>query len=147
MKEIVKEAQNRFDYWIMEKWQVLPTDERFLNLTEEQRDFLWENFLLDHPEIQKQLENRFYDPEFDKEWEKLDKEEDQDTNSEDLEGAETVEDEFIGFEDVYKEFLDSHEDLSIEDKVSELRDKIEQNLDNPIDLSSLDYDEWEEVDD
>lgn len=143
MKEIVKEAQNRFDWWILKTWNVLPTDERYINLTEEQKEFLWENFLLDHPEIQKKLENRFYDPDFDKEWEKLGNGDEEEEKAETSDDFDEAEDDYSELEAVYSDFLASREDLSIPDKLAELRAK--QNA--PIDMSNVSDDEWEEVDD
>lgn len=60
----------------MKTWKVLPTDPRYQELTAEQRELLWEDFLLDHPDIAKEVENKVvYDDEFDQLWEELDQEE------------------------------------------------------------------------
>lgn len=48
----------------------------------EQRELLWEDFLLDHPEIAEKVKNKVYDEDFDEEWEAL---EELDTSSEDTE--------------------------------------------------------------
>lgn len=67
IKKIADNPEIKFDLWLMKRFNVLPTDERFLNLTYEQRELLWEDYLNDHPEIRKRIEN--YDPEFEKVWE------------------------------------------------------------------------------
>lgn len=81
----------------MKEWRVLPTDPRFQDLTAEQRALLWEDFLLDHPEIAKEIEKdktkTIYDDEFDELWEELDRE----TASED--DWEEVEDDWEETED------------------------------------------------
>lgn len=57
----------------MKTFRVLPTDSRYQDLTKEQRELLWEDFLLDHPEIAEKVENKIYDDGFDAEWEALEK--------------------------------------------------------------------------
>lgn len=86
LQEIAKTNQARFEWWVQKTFSVLPTDDKFLNLTEEQMDLMYEHFKLDHPELQKQEDNKardsdydneqdgipaqehFEDPEFDKAW-------------------------------------------------------------------------------
>lgn len=53
-------------------FRVLPTDERFKALTEEQKFLLWENHLVDHPEIEKRMAEVFEDPEYEKAEKSLD---------------------------------------------------------------------------
>lgn len=69
IKDIVKDPDIMFDLWIMRTWNVLPTDERFQNLTREHKMLLWEDYLLQNPQIAKKIEDS--DPEFEKEWESL----------------------------------------------------------------------------
>lgn len=73
MKEIAQHPENRFDTWILKTWRVLPTNPDFINLTEEQREWLWQDYLLDHPEIAKKIAEA-NDTEFQEEWDKMDKE-------------------------------------------------------------------------
>jgi hypothetical protein len=51
-------------WWVQKTFQVLPTDERFKALTQEQLDILWEQYLLDHPDIEKKTEEVFHDPDY-----------------------------------------------------------------------------------
>jgi hypothetical protein len=46
---------------VIDRWKVLPTDQRFKDLTEEQIIGLQEQFFLDHPELEKEL---FVDPNY-----------------------------------------------------------------------------------
>lgn len=144
METIATEAQNRFDYWIMNKWNVLPTDQRYLDLTEEQKDFLWENFLIDNPEVKKRIANRFYDPEFDAEWDKLVAEEEANVDTtKDSEPEFDSSDDLNGYSDlesVYKDFLDTRKDLSMPNGLDRVLKQI------PKDNVEKDGD-WEEVDD
>jgi len=48
-------------WWIQKKWNVLPTDPRFLELTEEQMDLLQRHYLKDHPEL---VVERYEDPDY-----------------------------------------------------------------------------------
>jgi len=80
MTEIAKSDQARFEWWIQTKWQVLPTDPRYLDLTEEQKDLMFEHYKLDNTdtvthkagEVNEEgavIEpEHFDDPDFDKEW-------------------------------------------------------------------------------
>ncbi len=68
IRQITQNPENRFDWWILKEWKLLPTSPDFLNLTEEQREYLWDNFLIDNPKIEQQLKNRIEDDEFDDEW-------------------------------------------------------------------------------
>lgn len=72
MKEIAQHPENRFDTWILKTWRVLPTSPDFINLTEEQRELLWQDYLIDNPEIAKKI-NQANDTDFQDEWEKMDK--------------------------------------------------------------------------
>jgi len=51
-------------------------DERIQSLTEEQLDFMLWSDILDDPEKVKKLDNYFYDPDFDKEFDELMQDED-----------------------------------------------------------------------
>jgi hypothetical protein len=95
IQEIAKTNQARFEWWVQKTFNVLPTDDRFLNLTEEQMDLIYEHFKLDHPELDKQQDEKardseydneqdsipaqehFEDPEFDKAWSGMDEEDDE----------------------------------------------------------------------
>ncbi|MNW28257.1 hypothetical protein D3C74_50790 [compost metagenome] len=142
MQEIVKDSQNRFDYWIMEKWNVLPTDPRFLALTEEQKDWLWENFLLSNPEVKRKIDNRFHDPDFDRAWEELGGKEVEETETYE-EAAESrnseEEDEYGDLELAYKGFLAERKDMAVPDKFSQVMEQLGTSESKETD--------WEEVDD
>ncbi|MBD1372592.1 hypothetical protein IC620_09520 [Hazenella sp. IB182357] len=71
MRQIASHPEIRFDLWIMKQFQVLPTDPRYLSLTQEQRDLLWEGFLLDHPEIEKKMEQTMQDDDFEQAYQAL----------------------------------------------------------------------------
>ena len=49
MKQIAQTERAKFEYWIQEKWTVLPTDPRYTDLTEEQIDLLYEQYIRLHP--------------------------------------------------------------------------------------------------
>jgi hypothetical protein len=86
MEEIAKTNIARFEWWIQKSFHVLPTDERFLSLTEQQMDLLYEHFKIDHPELreddkardseydeaqdgmQMEQHEHYEDPDFDKAW-------------------------------------------------------------------------------
>jgi hypothetical protein len=123
----------------MKTFNLLPTDQRFLDLTDEQREYIWHNYLIDNPELEKKLKNRFDDPEFDKEWDKLD-EEPQEGSSKPLESLEGNGDQedYDEIEASYEAFIQGNEDMRIPDYREVLKAK-GIALDNP--------DEWEEVDD
>lgn len=135
----------------MQKFNVLPTDERFLSLTEEQKEFIWENYLLDNPDLKKKLQNRFHDSEFDEIWDNLEK-----APSEDAQDGSVVSEEDNTEEDYsdvvsnYNEFLEENDSLSLPDYREVLAKKgIKLNEEEvEVDLSSVDIEDedWEEVD-
>ena len=145
----------------MKEWKVLPTDPRFLELTSEQKDFLWDNFLIDNPEIEKKLKNRFDDEEFDEEWDKLDEDtpEDSQEHSQDVVNSSEGNSDSEGFETeikAYESFLNERKDLELPDVYERLRAKgikIEKpteeevsHIPNLVDTELID--DWEEeVDD
>jgi hypothetical protein len=49
IKEIAKSPKARFEWWVQTKFNVLPTDSRYIDLTEEQLDLMWEHYLIDNP--------------------------------------------------------------------------------------------------
>lgn len=55
----------------MRMFQIPVNDERIQSLTEEQLDFMLWSHILDDPEKVKKLDNYFYDPDFDKEFDEL----------------------------------------------------------------------------
>lgn len=57
MSEIAKSSTARFDWWVQTKFGVLPTDSRFLDLTEEQKDLMYEHFIIDNPTTKEQPDN------------------------------------------------------------------------------------------
>lgn len=137
MKEIARESDNRFDWWIMKQFQVLPTDERFINLTEEQKELIWQHYLLDNPEIAKKVSQ--FDPEFEEEWNSLGKDE------ETSKPEETYED--IDIEQSMEEFLKERPEMSLPENYIEQKLKERGiNLEKPKDNKPT-TEEWEEVDD
>lgn len=105
MKKIAQEDKARFEWWIQTKFSVLPTDPRFLDLTEEQLELMHQHFLLDNPSRQPDNKGRdseydnyeketptgepaeegrlpikdfesYSDPDFEKAWEEMDEEQD-----------------------------------------------------------------------
>jgi len=68
MREIARLPQARFDWWIQKTFNVLPTDSRFLDLTSEQKELIYEHLLIDNPDLAKNSES-YYDPEFEDLWE------------------------------------------------------------------------------
>lgn len=93
---------------------------------------LWEDFLLDNPDVQKEIEKRderFHDPEFDEAFEELD---------EDDRGLEDDDDEFSEAVGNFEEFLKDNKDLDMPDKLSErFEDGSLRKMEN--------NDDWEEV--
>jgi hypothetical protein len=71
LKEIAQLSEARFDWWIQKNFQVLPTDDRFTNLTLEQKDLMYEHFLLDNPELTKK-DTKARDDSFDEEYDNPD---------------------------------------------------------------------------
>jgi len=144
MREIASNSDNRFDYWIMKEWKVLPTDPRFTDLTFEQREYLWENYLIDNPEIEKKMRDRFDDPEFDKQWDSLGitSQEASEEVLETKEGNDEQEEE-NEIEANYKVFVNDDSELQMPDYRAILKAKgivlDNENLDSKI--------EWEEDDD
>lgn len=72
MKELAKSNLARFDWWIQTKFNVLPTDERFINLTDEQKELLLEHYLIDNPD--KASNGAASDSEYDNELDKNERE-------------------------------------------------------------------------
>lgn len=66
MKEIAKTPQARFEWYIQNKFSVLPTDSRWTDLTQEQLDLMMEHFLLDNPPKVSAYTDADYDKEEDK---------------------------------------------------------------------------------
>lgn len=100
MKKLAETPRAKFEFWIQEKWEVLPTDPRFIDLTEEQLELLFAHYQrlnaptnttaardedypdgqTDDPNLNKQ---KYIDPDFDEEWEKMEAvDEDIDTSTE-----------------------------------------------------------------
>lgn len=143
----------------MKEWKVLPTDPRFLELTQEQKEFLWDNFLIDHPEIEKKLNSRQEDEEFDKEWETLDDtSQEAQGHSQDVLGADEGKPSGDGLEpeiEAYQRFLEKRTDLELPDVYERLRAKgiaiarpPEENTIHIPGLDDIDVEDWEEeVDD
>lgn len=61
----------------MEKWEVLPTDPRYMDLTEEQMDLLFYHYertlpgkwkTNNNPEVDEEGPEYYFDPDFDAEW-------------------------------------------------------------------------------
>lgn len=63
-KEIAKLRETRLKWWVQDRFRVLPTDERFKALTEEQMFLMWENYLVDNPDIEKKMTEVYQDPEY-----------------------------------------------------------------------------------
>jgi hypothetical protein len=135
MREIVREPSNRFDWWIMKTFNVLPTDERYLSLTSEQKDFIWENFLVDHPEDEKKIKNKMFDPDFDEEWEALGKEKSDGDDSDVMDDIDD-DDDFSDIQTNYAKFLKSRPDLELEVETQK------KEAPTPSDKKTED---WEEV--
>lgn len=158
MKEIAQHPENRFDWWIMKTFMVLPTDQRFLDLTPEQRELLWEHYLLDNPELAKKIENRINDPEFEKEWEELAYEEAQNSFENEVKVVKTdnAQDGFDEIEKAYEKYLQQNKDLELPNYKEILAskginlEKLEQDVQSQkidFDLENDFDDEWEEVSD
>lgn len=68
MSEIAQTPQAKFEYWIQEKWNVLPTDPRYRDLTEEQLELLYEHYLRSLPPEEKdepdKEDGKFRDPDY-----------------------------------------------------------------------------------
>ena len=78
----------RFQWWVQKTFNVLPTDSRFTDLTEEQLDLMFQHYLLDAKPVKtkKSAEDPDYeepehydDPDFEAEWKKAE-DEDQDSH-------------------------------------------------------------------
>ncbi len=73
MKEIAKLPHQRKLWWIRSYYRVLPTDERYLNLTPEQIELEFQHYIMDNPDKFKEV---YTDPEYE-EWERKTSEEDE----------------------------------------------------------------------
>jgi hypothetical protein len=56
LKEIARLPQSRAEWWVQSTFKVLPTDQRYKDLTDEQIGTMQEHYLLDHPELAKKAE-------------------------------------------------------------------------------------------
>lgn len=95
IKDIASSDECKFQWYIQKYFRVLPTDPRFLSLTEEQLDLLYENFMedqnkskqrqnkkssvvdreFDNPEdMSKKGTTEYYDPEFEELWNEIEEE-------------------------------------------------------------------------
>lgn len=122
----------------MKTWKVLPTNPDFQNLTEEQKTWLWEDYLLDNPEVAKKIAEQ-QDEDFNKEWDKLDEGVEETTPE--------VEEEFEEVTNNFEEYVKSN-NLEVEYSeatqalLSKIKEKDDQNpTPNPLD------DDWEEIED
>jgi hypothetical protein len=89
IQELANTPRAKFEFWVQEKWNVLPTDQRFIDLTEEQLALLFAQYqrvsapapnntsardgdypdgASDDPNVNTQ---KYVDPDFEKEWENL----------------------------------------------------------------------------
>ena len=86
MEGIAQQGEARFLWWIQKTFHVLATDTRFLDLTEEQLELMYQHYLLDNPQTSNTKEDtggthdpdylepdkRYHDPDFDEEWDNID---------------------------------------------------------------------------
>lgn len=82
LEKLAETQKAKFDFWIMEKWSVLPTDHRFLELTEEQKGLLYVQYLKSIEPPPKEVKSAhdddyeepesYVDPEFDALWDSMD---------------------------------------------------------------------------
>lgn len=134
IKKIAQLPEIQFDSWIWRTWRVLPTDDRYLNLTKEQRELLWEDFLLNNPKIAEEIEKeKDYDPEFEQEWKKLMEE----SESEDIQDTDDDFSEFKDVEKAFEDFVNRHNLHTKSDK------KLKHSAKNRKPYA--DEAEWEEV--
>lgn len=126
IKEIARDPDMRFDAWILKKWQILPSNPDFLNLTLEQKKWLWEDYLLDNPDVQRKIDEA-QDEEFQKEWNELDSEE-----------------PTVNYDEEFEDISDQLDELFDGDDIerSEEAERILANLDTE---RSFDNTDWEEV--
>lgn len=98
-------GEARFQWWIQTNFKVLPTDPRFMDLTDEQVELMFQHFLIDNPTVKKKVENedgtyaepdRYYDPDFDDAWNDTDEEEveEPDYEGKDLERVNAILDQY-----------------------------------------------------
>jgi hypothetical protein len=150
IKEIAKNPDVRLDAWILKKWNVLPSNPDFQNLTEEQRKWLWEDYLLDNPELAKKLRHN-EDDEFDKEWDEMEmKEGEPEESPEDSDESGYSEYESVG--DKFNRFVnDNGMEVERSQEAQAILTQLKQRDNNDEDDmsigSNLNDDDWEEVDD
>ena len=146
MKEIAQNPENRFDTWILKTWRVLPTNPDFINLTEEQREWLWQDYLLDNPEIAKKIAEA-NDTEFQEEWDKMDKENPDEEFREESYGIDIAEkfNEFVK----ETEIDDIQRSPAAQAILDKMKEKQSEAINNNPDWEEVDLDskDWEEVDD
>lgn len=120
----------RLNAWICKKFNVLPSNPDFQNLTDEQKEWLWEDYLLDNPDIKRKIENAM-DEEFEEDWNNLDK-------ADDISGLEK-----------YREVEEKSKEILTDDvERSEEAERILQEIrETEVDYDDIDFSEWEEVDD
>lgn len=120
----------RFNAWICKRFNVLPSNPDFQNLTEEQKEWLWEDYLLDNPDIKRKIENAM-DEEFEEDWNNLD-------NADDVSDLERYKD----VEYKAKDFLENDDGFERSEEAKRILEKLNQQFD----VDDIDLD-WEEVDD
>lgn len=65
LREIAKQGNQRKQWWIQKEFKLLPTNKDFLDLTEEQIDLIYENYLIDNPQIEQIAGEHFENPLYD----------------------------------------------------------------------------------
>lgn len=146
LKEIARHPDNLFDYWICKEFKVLPSSPDFQNLTQLQKDMLYEQYLAFNPEIAKQHERKAVqqDEEFDEIWEAE-------------ETPEVIADNSVVVESSFDDFAEdaglAEENIPYSDAAKNILARIEKKLSESgerteTQLSVEDNDDdWEEVDD
>ena len=120
----------------MKTWKVLPTNPDFQNLTDEQKTWLWEDYLLDNPEVAKKIAEQ-QDEDFNKEWDKLDEGVDETTPE--------VEEEFEEVTNNFEEYVKSNNlEVQYSEATQAILSKIKEQDDQNPTPNPLDGD-WEEI--
>jgi len=140
IKAIASDSENRFDWWIQKTFEVLPTDPRYYDLTTEQRELLWEHYLIDNPEVAKKLKDTFYDPEFDEIWDAMAEEAQEGAEGSSGTPLDISDPEDVDvIESVYREFTAGDDELPDYKQVLKARGIV-------VDNENIDeIEDWEEV--
>ncbi len=146
LKQIAETTQAKFEYWIQDKWNVLPTDPRYRELTEEQLDLLFIHYQRLNPPPEEKEDNKARDEDYDAEDAKSEAHESSDNESGRLPIQDFEHYEDPDFDAEWNSEDEEEYDSDIIDENPPLDDFEEVGEAETIDTKSdMIKDDWEEV--